>query len=78
MPKKIYKYPHPTIPGKMVSRQRICQIKKQLKGKCMFCSAPAINKALCQKHQNLRNERSLKYYFGPTANFMPTKKRTKK
>jgi len=35
-PKKKYRYPHP-VTGKLVSRQRICQIKNQAAGKCITC-----------------------------------------
>lgn len=40
MKKKVYKYPHPHDPTKMVSRQRVKQILNEDAGVCRQCSQP--------------------------------------
>lgn len=46
-----YKYEHPHIPGKMVSRQRVCQILNEDAGLCRVCGDPAIlNGKHCMAH----------------------------
>lgn len=49
--KKNYLYPHPTVPGKMISRQRVWQLRKVANGRCYICGQDAVLSGYrCLKH----------------------------
>lgn len=47
-----YRVPHPTKPGKTISRQRAWQIQKQKEGLCVICAKPMSpdSNQLCPEH----------------------------
>lgn len=54
-----YKYEHPHIPGKMVSRQRVCQVLNEEAGLCLVCGDPVIkNGKHCMAHTVIARLRS--------------------
>jgi hypothetical protein len=46
------RYPHPTIPGKLISRQALHQQRKHSLGKCHICAGKIceLSKWLCMDH----------------------------
>ncbi len=46
---KTYKYPHPDT-GRLVSRQRLWQIRKKIAGLCLTCGRQVCKAGLCSKH----------------------------
>lgn len=62
------KYPHPNGSGKMVSRQRIHQIRLKNAGKCIRCGKLIATKSYCQKCRKsskayiLKNKEKYKKY----------------
>lgn len=47
---KKYLYPHPDNPLKLVSRQRVHQLRKKAKGICVVCTKKAVTAQHCRFH----------------------------
>ena len=48
---------------KVVSRQRVWQLRMKAEGRCMLCGKPRATVSYCRKHANLRNMLNRKRYW---------------
>lgn len=50
-------YPHPTKPGRFVSRQYLHMLKARAAGRCVICNQPSANANFCLQHAIANRER---------------------
>lgn len=50
-----YRYPHPTKPGVLVSRQRLWQLSRRAEGRCPRCGSHDVSKGLSFNGERFTN-----------------------